>query len=195
MIRRRSVRVAYQHLTPMASHVLLAARDCDGWPCQRARKGLTESRRVRAHQTGARIRDRAVLPISAIRLRRTPADALSWPMAGIPGYPRPSLVADLLGQSGIDQKPTPTGDRNAPSDQIATGASAAASLYFRHIRARRIHSDTETRVSQASLVAILHAPKTVHTTSQAAITATAMAVDSGTKYDESRSPPGPFTIP
>jgi hypothetical protein len=38
------------------------------------------------------------------------------------------------------------------------------------------------RVSQASRVAILHAPKTVHTTSQAAITATAMAVDSGTKY-------------
>jgi hypothetical protein len=37
-------------------------------------------------------------------------------------------------------------------------------------------------------------PETVHTTSQAAITATATAVDSGSKYDESRSPPGPFTI-
>lgn len=47
----------------------------------------------------------------------------------------------------------------------------------------------------ASLVAILHAPKTVHTASQAAITATAMAVDSGNKYDESRSPAGPFRIP
>src|SRR5690242_10178814 len=43
----------------------------------------------------------------------------------------------------------------------------------------------EQGVSQASLVAILQAPKTVHTTSQAAITATARAVDSGSKYDES----------
>ena len=40
------------------------------------------------------------------------------------------------------------------------------------------------------LVAILHAPKAVHTTSQAAITVTAMAVDSGSKYDESRKPSG-----
>ena len=46
-----------------------------------------------------------------------------------------------------------------------------------------MHGGIEPGVSQASLVAILHAPKTVHTTSQAAITATAMAVDCGTKYD------------
>ena len=58
-----------------------------------------------------------------------------------------------------------------------------------------MHGGIEPGVSQASLVAILHAPKTVHTTSQTAITATAMAVDSGTKYDESRSPAGPFAIP
>ena len=60
---------------------------------------------------------------------------------------------------------------------------------------RRRHGEVQPGVSHASLVAILQAPKIVHTTSQAAITATAMAVDSGTKYDESRSPAGPFTIP
>ena len=74
-------------------------------------------------------------------------------------------------------------------------ASTLARLDIRHLRDRRIRSEVEPGSSQASLVAILHAPKTVHTTSQAAITATAMAVDSGSKYDESRSPAGPFTIP
>ena len=58
-----------------------------------------------------------------------------------------------------------------------------------------IHSGVEPDASQTSLVAILHAPKTVHTTSQIMITVTAIAVDSGTKYDESRSPAGPLTIP
>jgi hypothetical protein len=47
---------------------------------------------------------------------------------------------------------------------------------------------------QASLVAIRQAPRAVHTTSQAEMTTTAMAVDSGTKYEESRSPAGPFKI-
>lgn len=108
---------------------------------------------------------------------------------------RASSATDLLGQSGIDEKPIPTGDRNSPSDQIGIGTSTVARLDIRHLRDRRIHSEVEPGVSQSSLVAILHAPKTVHTTSQAAITATAMAVDSGSKYDESRSPAGPFTIP
>jgi len=64
-------------------------------------------------------------------------------------------------------------------------------------RSHEFADDTakSNQASQASLVAILHPPKTVHTTSQAAITVTAMAVDSGSKYDESRSPAGPFTIP
>jgi hypothetical protein len=75
-----------------------------------------------------------------------------------------------------------------------TGTSTVAQPDIRCLR-HRIRSEVEPGVSQTSLVAILHAPKTVHTTSQAAITATAMAVDSGTKYDESRSPAGPFTIP
>jgi hypothetical protein len=73
--------------------------------------------------------------------------------------------------------------------------STVARLDIRHLRDRRMHSEIEPGVSQASLVAILHAPKTVHTTSQATITATAIAVDSCSKYDESRSPAGPFTIP
>ncbi|HUA95912.1 MAG TPA: NAD(P)H-binding protein [Acidimicrobiales bacterium] len=47
---------------------------------------------------------------------------------------------------------------------------------------------------QASLVAILHAPTTVHTTSQAAMTATATGLVSGTRYDVSRRPAGPLTI-
>jgi len=73
--------------------------------------------------------------------------------------------------------------------------SKVARLAIRHVRDRRMHSEVEPGVSQASLVAILHAPRTVHTTIQAAITATAMAVDSGSKYEESRSPAGPFKIP
>jgi hypothetical protein len=78
---------------------------------------------------------------------------------------------------------------------LGSRASTVAQVERRHFGDRRIPSEVEPGVTQASLVAILHAPKTVHTTSQAAITAAAMAVDSGTKYDESRSPAGPFTIP
>ncbi len=152
------------------------------------------NRHVRPDQTGAGIRDWALLPTSAIRHRRAPADTLSWPVAGLPGHLRTSSATDLLGQSGIDEKPTRTGDRPSPSDEIGISTSTVARLDIRHEFAE-YPAKSSQGVSQASLVAILHAPKTVHTTSQAAITATAMAVDSGSKYDESRSPAGPFTIP
>ena len=79
-----------------------------------------------------------------------------------------------------------------PGNTLAPSSGASSSESG--VRDRPMRSEVEPGVSQASLVAILHAPRTVHTTSQAAITATATAVDSGTKYDESRSPPGPFTI-
>src|SRR5579872_5925002 len=68
-------------------------------------------------------------------------------------------------------------------------------IEIRPLRSDETRGEIEPGVCQTSLVAILHAPKTVHTTSQAAITATAMAVDSGSNDDGSRRPAGPFTIP
>ena len=87
--------------------------------------------------------------------------------SGVLGHP-PDLIGIDTSWGDAARNPTPTG---WPESSLTRG------------------------VPHASLVAILHAPKTVHTTSQAAITATAMAVDSCGKYDESRSPAGPFTIP
>lgn len=55
--------------------------------------------------------------------------------------------------------------------------------------------EAEPGVPHASRVAIRHAPRSVQPTTQAAITHTAMVVDSGSNDDESRSPAGPFTIP
>jgi hypothetical protein len=109
------------------------------------------------------------------------AVASSWAV----GLPAPVPFAIRLGSISNTTPPT------IAQREMTFGVARAGRLDAYEIAEYAANS---SQAFQASLVAIFHAPKTVHTISQVAITAIAMAVDSGTKYDESRSPAGPFKM-